>query len=263
LNKIELLFNELGSSGRSALIPYVMAGHPSESATVEIIKALAEAGASLVELGIPFSDPLADGATIQHASQKALDNGMNTDKAFAIVNKARESTGIPIVVMTYYNIVLSYGLDRFAETAGRAGVSGAIIPDLPPEEAEDWIAAAANSSLATIFLVAPTSPDNRITAAADVSTGFVYCVSLTGVTGGRSALSEGVTEFLRRVRSLTDKPLAVGFGVSTPEQASFLSRLADGVIVGSALVDTIDSAITGRSSQAAAEFVKNMRAGMR
>ncbi|MFH1737236.1 MAG: tryptophan synthase subunit alpha, partial [Actinomycetota bacterium] len=244
------------------LIPYMMAGYPAGIKTELLIEKLAVAGADLIEVGIPFSDPLADGATIQKASETALSGGMNTDKVFTAVREARQTTAIPIVVMTYYNVVFRYGLERFAAAAAAAGIDGAIIPDLPPEEAGPWQDAASRFGLCTVFLVAPTSSAERIRRVAEASTGFIYCVSLTGVTGGRAELPRGLPGFIKSVRQATDKPVAVGFGVSTSAQAATLSRLADGVIVGSALIDKMT---TGGSQgiAPAADFVKELKAGIR
>ncbi len=262
MNRLERKFAFLKSDGRSALIPYIMAGYPDDLATVTLITALAGAGADVIEIGIPFSDPLADGATIQKASEVALAGGVTTDKVLAFVREARCVTEVPLVVMTYYNIILRYGLKRFAAAATAAGADGVIIPDLPPEEAEAWKHVASEQDLSTVFLVAPTSSEERIRSVADASTGFVYCVSLAGVTGGRRELSDGLPGFIKRVKNMTSKPVAVGFGVSTPKQAGELSRLADGVIVGSALIDKMAAGgLEGAAS--AAEFVTELKAAMR
>lgn len=260
-SRVDKVFAVLRGSGRSALIAYLMAGYPVGGDTAKSIAAFAESGADIIEVGIPFSDPLADGATIQKASEAALASGVTTDSVFAAVKEARQFTEVPILVMTYYNIALKYGAERFAAAAAAAGVDGAIIPDLPPEEAEMWRTAAAKNGLNTVFLVAPTSSDERIRLIADASNGFIYCVSLTGVTGGRVELSPGLSAFIEKVKKATDKPVAVGFGVSTAAQAGQLSNLADGVIVGSALIDKMTSGSQG--IEAAAGFVKELKGGMR
>ncbi len=262
MNRIDKTFAALKNEGRAALITYVMAGYPHGVDTAKTIAAIAEAGADIIEVGIPFSDPLADGATIQKASEESLAGGMTPDKALKEIAKARRTTQAPILVMTYYNVVLRYGPERFAEAAAAAGVDGAIVPDLPPEEAGRWQNAAVAQDLCTVFLVAPTSSTERIRGAAEASAGFVYCVSLAGVTGGRAKLAPGLPDFIAAVKQTTDKPVAVGFGVSTPAQAGDLSRLADGVIVGSALIDRL-AAGGSEGIAAATGFVSELRAEMR
>lgn len=262
LNRIDTTFAGLREQGRAAFIAYMMAGYPGNVAPAVVIKMLADAGADIIEVGIPFSDPLADGATIQKASEIALSGGLTTDKVFAAVREARQTTTVPIVAMTYYNVVLRYGLDRFAAAANDAGVDGAIIPDLPPEEAGEWRKAAKSHGLSTIFLVAPTSSAERIRRVSNACTGFVYCVSLAGVTGSRTKLASGLPAFIETVKRTTDKPVAVGFGVSTAGQAAELSRLADGVIVGSALIDRM-AAGGSEGIAKTANFVKELKVGMR
>jgi tryptophan synthase alpha chain len=261
-SRIDKTFAALRADGRTALIAYLMAGYPAGVETATTITKLADSGADIIEVGIPFSDPLADGATIQKASEAALASGVTTDLVFSAVSEARKVTGTPIVLMTYYNIILKYGPERFAAAAAAAGVDGAIIPDLPPEEAGTWRRSAAQHGLNTIFLVAPTSSEERIRRVTEASTGFVYCVSLAGVTGGRTELAPGLPDFIEKVKRATDKPVAVGFGVSTAVQAGQLSNLADGVIVGSALIDRMsDGGIRGLATAAA--FVKELKGGMR
>ncbi len=262
MNRIDKTFARLRQEGRAALITYVMAGYPRGLDPAKTIAAMADAGADLIEVGIPFSDPLADGATIQKASEESLAGGMTPDKALAAVAEARKATQTPILFMTYYNIILRYGPERFAEAAAAAGADGAIVPDLPPEEAGRWRTAAGARGLSTVFLVAPTSSPARIKGAAEASDGFVYCVSLAGVTGGRSKLALGLPAFIETVKRTTDKPVAVGFGVSTGTQAAELSRLADGVIVGSALIDRLAAGGTAGVASAAG-FVSELKAEMR
>lgn len=217
-------------------MPYFMAGYPTLEASLEAILAAEEAGADLIELGMAFSDPLADGPVIQAAATHALENGATTEAVFDLLKRIRERSEIPVALMTYYNLVFRYGHERFAKAAAEMGADGVIIPDLPPEEATEWMKAAEEAGLATIFLVAPTSTPERIAMAAAASTGFVYCVSLTGVTGERAALPANLVDLVDSVKAVTDKPVAVGFGISTPMQASEVGRIADGVIIGSALV---------------------------
>ncbi|MHB0977251.1 MAG: tryptophan synthase subunit alpha [Candidatus Aquicultorales bacterium] len=241
-SRITEVFEDLRAQGRPALMPYFMAGYPSQDASREVIVAAARAGADLVELGMPFSDPLADGPVIQEAGRLALEGGTTVETVFELVRSIRRDSAIPVVLMTYYNIAFSYGLERFARSAAESGADGVILPDLPPEESSPWKAAAEAAGLDTVFLVAPTSDDERIARAAKASTGFVYCVSLTGVTGERAALPSNLVDLVAKVKNLTAKPVAVGFGVSTVEQAIEVGKIADGVIIGSALVRLIGEA---------------------
>ena len=225
-------------SGRVNLIPYLMGGYPDRARSIEIGRRLAAAGAAALEIGIPYSDPLADGPSIQRAGQAALAAGASVP---AILEVAREvaAEGVPVVLMTYVNPVLAYDPRRFAADAAQAGVAGVIVPDLPAQEAEPvagWLRAA---GLDTIFLVAPTSAEERIEAACQASSGFVYCVTLTGVTGARREMASGLPDLLRRVRTHTALPIAAGFGISRPEHVRALSGLADAAVVGAALVDEV------------------------
>ena len=250
------------AQGRAAFMPYFTLGYPGLETSVEVIAAIAGAGADLIELGIPFSDPLADGPTIQHSTQVALESGASVARCLEMVSALR-SRGVaqPLLLMGYYNPILTYGVEAFAARAAKAGVVGFIIPDLPPEEAAPLLAACQAHDLALVFLAAPTSSPERLRYIASRSTGFLYLVSLTGVTGVRSALPAGLSEFIGRVRSATDLPLAVGFGISTPEQARMVAGQADGVITGSALIDAVR-----RSPQdpcgAAADLVARLRAAV-
>ena len=218
-------------------MPFLTMGHPRRDSALELVPTLIEAGADLVELGVPFSDPLAEGPTIQGSSQKALENGMNLALCLEQVAALR-SQGIcaPFVLMGYYNPVFQMGIERFAGQAAAAGIDGVIIPDLPPEESADLGEALGDLGLHLIFLIAPTSDDERVRLVAERATGFIYLVSLTGVTGAREQLPRDLEVFVARVRRATDLPLAVGFGIGSGEQARAIAQLADGVIVGSALV---------------------------
>jgi tryptophan synthase alpha chain len=235
--RIDQVFTQLKARQEGALVTFLTAGDPSLKHTADLVVALAEAGADIIELGIPYSDPLADGPSIQASSQRALDRGVTPPMVLEMVRAARERTNVPIVLMTSYNLVLRCGLDSFARDAQDAGADGMILTDLPPEESAHWKAAADAHGLATIFLVAPTSTPARIETITRSASGFVYCVSRTGVTGARTEMAAEIAEFLASVRQQTDKPLCVGFGISTPEHVRQVISMADGAVIGSALVD--------------------------
>jgi len=239
MNRIDRKFKDLRKEKKKAFIAYITAGDPDLATTGKIVLTLEKAGVDLVELGIPFSDPLADGPTIQAASQRALNKKVNLKKIFKTTGVLRDKADIPVVFMTYYNPVLKYGLEKFVSDCKRCGVDGVIVPDLPHDEANDLILSAKKKKIATIFLVAPTSTPNRIKDIAAASRGFVYYVSLTGVTGARTKLPAEVISKVNLIKSVTKKPVCVGFGVSTPKQAKAIARAADGVIVGSAIVKII------------------------
>jgi len=252
------VFSRTKAEGRADLMPYFTLGYPTPAASLDVIEAITSAGADMVELGVPFSDPLADGSTIQHSTQVALENGVSVQKCFEWV-KILRSRGVsqPMILMGYYNPILAYGPDRFVDTACSAGVDGLIVPDLPLEEAVPLESACQKHNLALIYLVAPTTPDSRLAQVTAHSTGFVYIVSLIGVTGARSSLSEVLQDFLRRARMVTTKPLAVGFGISTPEQARRVGKQADGVIVGSALINAVGN--SEYPADAARRYVAELR----
>ena len=240
-NRITKAFEMCRTKGEAAFIPFVTAGDPDLDTTYDLVLTMAESGADIIELGIPFSDPLADGPTIQAASQRALQAGVNPDEILDVVELIRRESQIPIVLMGYYNPVLKYGLSAFAERASEAGADGTIIPDLPLEEARDWQRRASENGIANIFLVAPNTPEKRVEKIAKRSKGFLYYVSVTGITGARKRLPLELTQDLERVRSLSPVPVAVGFGISRPEQVSMLREHADGIIVGSAIVKIIEA----------------------
>lgn len=242
MNRIDRTFAELKEQGRAAFSVYLCAGDPDLETTRDLVVALDKAGVDFVELGMPFSDPIADGPVIQAAGQRSLDRGTKLADVLDIAAQVREQSDIPIVLMTYYNIIHRFGLDNLAREATRVSIDGLIIADLIPEEADDLLAVARPADLATVFFVAPTSTDDRIKLAEETSTGFIYCVSVTGITGARDALPPDLRDHLRRVRPLTTKPLVVGFGVSRPEHVRALSEVADGIIVGSAVVRQIEQA---------------------
>jgi tryptophan synthase alpha chain len=238
-------FAKRRAEGGKAVVFYVVAGDPDLDKTPAIVEALDRAGASVIELGIPFSDPLADGPTIQAASQRALTGGVTVVKTLECVRQIRQRSQIPIVLMTYLNPALQYGLERFANDAVAAGVDGCIQTDLTPEEGEAWIAAARKAGLDTVFLLAPTSTEERINKVAALSTGFIYCVSRTGVTGTQTNVPEELAGLVSRIRQASDTPICVGFGVSKPEHVHTICAVADGVVIGSALVDVIAKAGDG------------------
>ena len=235
--RLDSTFARLKEAHEGALVTFITAGDPHLEGTPALVAALAEAGADIVELGIPYSDPLADGPIIQASSQRALDGGITPDTVLQMVRDCRSTTQVPIVLMTSYNLALKYGLTKFAEVFADAGADGTILTDLPPEEAGPWKEASDAAGLATIFLVAPTSTPERIDLIARSTTGFVYCVSRTGVTGARDEMAPELQALLSRIRAATDKPLCVGFGVSRPEHVKQVLEIADGAVIGSALVD--------------------------
>jgi len=237
LERIQALFAQTKREGRAAFMPYHTMGYPSRAKTLEIVAALAEAGADLFEIGIPHSDPLADGPTVQTATYTALTQGTTVADCLAMVRELR-ARGVeqPFCAMTYYNPLFAYGFQRFVDDAVAAGIDGLIVPDLPPEEADDLEAVCRTVGLATVYLLAPTSTEARIKLVAARATGFIYIVSVTGITGARRELPPDLKDVIRRVRTYTDLPLAVGFGIGTGEQAAAVAQIADGVIVGSALV---------------------------
>lgn len=264
MSLISETFRRLKEEGRAALMPYLSAGHPSLECTEALLPAVAAAGADMIELGIPYSDPLADGPTIQRAGQKALEVGATIAKIHALVRRVKEKgLSIPVLYMVYYNCIYRHGEERFLDEAVHAGVSGLIVPDLPLEEAERLDRLALERELDLIYLLAPTSTSERIRLTAERARGFIYCVSVTGVTGARRELSDAILPLVKRIRSETDLPLAVGFGVSTPEQASTVGMIADGVIVGSALIERIDRANgPDEAVQSAVAYIASLRRAM-
>lgn len=222
---------------RTAFMPYAPLGYPTIEGSLDVVRALVETGADLIELGVPFSDPLADGPTIQAATRQALQNGITLAGCLEVAKQLRaEGITTPFIFMGYMNPFLAFGLEKLGQASLEAGIDGFIVPDLPPEEAEPFEAICTQNGQALIYLIAPTSTPDRIKLLAEKSKGFIYLVSLTGVTGARDRLAEGLPDFVARVRAETDKPLAVGFGIGNGEQAKVVGRYADGVIVGSALV---------------------------
>ncbi|WP_418232537.1 tryptophan synthase subunit alpha [Butyricicoccus sp.] len=244
-----------------AFIPFLTCGDPDLETTEKLIGAIAEAGADLIELGIPFSDPTAEGPVIQDANLRALSTGTTTDKIFDMVRRVRQTVSIPMVFMTYANVIFSYGADRFLKTAAEIGMNGIIVPDVPFEEKQEFEPLCQKYGLDQISMIAPTSHD-RIRAIAEQANGFLYCVSSLGVTGTRTAITTDIGAMVKLVKEVKDIPCAVGFGISTPEQAESMCRQADGAIVGSAIVKLI--AQYGRDSvQPVADYVRTMKTACR
>lgn len=239
MSRINQVFKRLRMRGQAVFIPFVVAGDPDLETTGALILKMAESGAAIIELGLPFSDPVLDGPTIQAAYQRALQKGVNLEDIFRLTERLK---GIvtPLILMTYFNPVFHYGLKAFAKGCKKSGIDGVIVPDLPPEEARPWIQEAREFGLDTIFLVIPSSPPERIRLINRYSRGFIYYASVTGVTGTREKLPEELEFAVRGIKEYSKKPVAVGFGISNPEQAKMISRFADGVIVGSAIVKIIE-----------------------
>ena len=259
MNRIDAKFAELRARKESAFIPYITVGDPTLARTEEIILALEAAGADIVECGVPFSDPIGDGPVNQEAALRALRNPVSYAEIFESFRRVRKRSEVPLLIFTYFNPVFVYGIDRFACDAAAAGADGVLCVDLPPEEAEEYCAALAAAGMRTVFLLAPTSSEARIKKIAQASTGFVYYVSRLGVTGERAALSSDLEQAVRRVKSHTDRPVAVGFGISTPDQARQVAGFAEGVIVGSAIVRMIgELGDSDATAPAVREFVASL-----
>ena len=246
--RIERRFRELADAGEMGLVAYITAGDPSLDATEKIVLAAAEAGADVVELGVPFSDPVADGPTIQRASDRALRGGTSLAGVLQLAKRLRTHTEVPLVIFSYFNPILQMGLAKFGEAAAAAGADGVLITDVTPEEADEYRAAMRACGLDTIFLAAPTSTDARLEKIAAFSSGFLYLISRTGVTGARETLPEDLPALARRVRKFTKLPLAVGFGIAKPEHVSVLGGIADAAVVGSALVAEVEKAADAKQA---------------
>jgi tryptophan synthase alpha chain len=240
--RISQRFGELRESGELGIIAYITAGDPSLDATHKFVLALAEAGADVIELGIPFSDPLADGPTIQRASERALKAGTTLAGVLDLVGRIRQSSQVPLVLFGYYNPFFQMGEEKFAAAASSAGADGVLVTDLTPEESVDYRRILAAHHLDTVFLGAPTSTDERLSTIAAVTSGFLYLISRTGVTGAKDSLPDELPALLRRARAITTIPIAVGFGISLPGHVSLLGGLADAAVIGSALVSEIENA---------------------
>lgn len=261
MNRLDQTFARLKAQRRAALMPYLPLGFPTVETSQQLIRAVAAAGADVIELGIPFSDPLADGPVIQRATHIALQNGMTLTKCFEMAREARDTgVTIPLVLMGYYNPLLRFGLEECTRAARDAGVDGFIVPDLPPEEASLLDAVCRAAELDLIFLAAPTSTVERLRKITGATRGFTYLVSVTGVTGARDRLAEGLVEFVARVRQVTTKPVCVGFGIAHAATARTVASFADGVIVGSALVSRIGQ--DEQAVSAAQGFMGELRAAI-
>lgn len=254
MSRISKVFEKKGP----ALIAYVTAGYPDLTSSLELAPKLEEWGCDMVELGIPFSDPLADGVTIQETSFKALQQGITASHCLELAAKLREKMSIPLLFMTYYNILLKHGLKDFCREAHQAGIDGIIVADMPPDEAGELEKEAKKNGIDIIFLLSPNSNDKRINLVAKHSTGFIYLVSVTGVTGARESLPQELEAFVKKVRNFTSKPLCVGFGISNEVQAAQVGKIADGVIVGSRLLQLIDSPPFSRLEA----FVRSLRSAL-
>jgi tryptophan synthase alpha chain len=240
VSRIAGTFARLKAEGRRGFIPFVTAGDPALDATRRLIIELARAGASVVELGVPFSDPMADGVVIQRASERALKNHVTVADVLSVTREARRETDVPVVLFSYFNPLLQFGLERLCTQARDAGVDGVLVTDLVPEEAEEFSALLSQNGLDMIFLVAPTSPDERLRMIAERASGFIYAVSRAGVTGARGEVSDEAERLVKRVRAVSDLPVAVGFGISTRAQVAEVWRYADAAVVGSAIVAEIE-----------------------
>jgi tryptophan synthase alpha chain len=249
--RISKRFAELRAEGELGIVAYITAGDPSLEATLKFVLALADAGADVIELGVPFSDPLADGPTIQRASERALKAGASLGGVLELVRRIRESSQVPLVLFTYFNPILQMGLEKFAAAAAHAGADGVLVTDLTPEESEDYRRIIRAQNLDTIFLAAPTSDDDRLRKISACSSGFLYLISRTGVTGAKDSLPDDLPGLLRRVRNFTELPVAVGFGISLPGHVSVLGGLADAAVVGSALVSEIEKSSSVEAASAA------------
>jgi tryptophan synthase alpha chain len=236
VTRIGRKFAELHAAGRKAFVGFVTAGDPSTSRTVELASQLEQGGVDVLELGVPFSDPLADGPVIQRSSERALRHGVTLTSVLEVVRAIRKQSELPLVLFSYFNPLMRYGLERLCNDARDAGVDGALVTDLPPEEAQDWLRGARAVDLDTVFLASPTSPDERLQRVCAASSGFVYAISRMGVTGEQRALSEDALPLVARVKGLTQTPVVLGFGLGTPEQVAEAASVADGAVVGSALV---------------------------
>jgi tryptophan synthase alpha chain len=247
MNRINKTFRRLKKEKKKAFVPYITAGDPDIRTTKKLVYALSEAGADIIELGIPFSDPLADGPTIQRAVYRALKAGCTVKKVLRMTKEVRAKIVTPLVYMTYYNIILNYGVERFIKDAKSCGADGIIVPDLPMEESGELTKIADKNDFCVILLAAPTTPVERFKRIARMSRGFIYYVSLTGVTGARKKLSERLKSDIKKLKKVTARPICVGFGVSNPSQAKNLAAVSDGIIIGSAIINALEKHLPNKA----------------
>lgn len=260
MSRIKEIFDKNKSKNTGVLITYITAGYPGIKKTKELILTMEDAGADIVEVGVPFSDPIADGPVIQRASQRALSRGVNPKKILDIISELRRRSSIPVVIMGYYNNFLQYGEEQFAQDAASCSVDGVIVPDLPPEEAETFRSHLLSNGIDMIFLVAPTSTEERIKLICSMTSGFLYCVSLTGVTGKRESLSKMGFSIAKKIREISSIPVAMGFGISKPDHARELSSIVDGVVVGSAIIGIIEENLGKKDMLSkVSRFIKEMK----
>jgi tryptophan synthase alpha chain len=264
MSRIETTFAALKEGGHTALIPFITAGDPDQQTTVELLLTLAESGADLIELGVPFSDPMADGPTIQAASERALEGGMTLNGVLEIVAEVRRKSQIPLVLMGYYNPIYRYGIERFTADATRAGVDALLLVDLPPEEAGEISSVTKAAGLSLITLLAPTTPRERMQKLAAAAEGYLYYVSMTGVTGAAKITPEDIKVAVEELKAMTGVPVGVGFGITTAAEAAAVGAFADGVVVGSALVKIIET-YSGSEQllEKVAEFVVELKRGLK
>lgn len=258
--RIARAFEQAKAEGRAALMPYMTIGWPDMGDTERIVPALVEGGADLIELGVPFSDPIADGPTIQRVNQRALDNGVTPVYSLEVAQRLRDNgVEVPLLFMGYYNPIFSYGIEAYAAACARVGIDGLLIPDLPPEESDPVRDACLAAGINLIYFLAPTSTPDRVAAVTSRANGFIYLISLTGVTGARSELSEGLADYVARVRGHTSLPLAIGFGISNREHVARVEKLVDGAICASALLNDLEGAPSDELPRRAREFVQMLR----
>lgn len=262
-SRIAETFARLRAEGRTAVLPYLTVGYPDLETTLQGVPAIVRGGGDLLELGMAFSDPLADGVTVQKANQRALANGVTTATALEVARKLRaDGVEIPLIAMGYVNPIMAYGLERFVAECADAGIDGLIVPDLPPEESDDLVALCRQHGRDFIMLLAPTSPERRIKDVVSRASGFIYCISVTGVTGARDTLQEGLADYLARIRRYTDLPLVVGFGISNAAHVAEVGKSAEGAIVASALLNRlaeIEDAPLAERIEAIETFVRELR----
>lgn len=265
MDRIAQAFASAKAEKRAAFVSYVCAGDPDADTSLAVLKALADNGADILEIGVPFSDPLADGLTNQLAAQRALESGMTHDKFFAIIRDLRAHTQKPVVLYTYYNLVFSQGIDAYVARCAQAGVDGILVLDCPPEESAEMIAAGKKHGVANIFIIAPTTPETRVKYICEHGSGFLYYVSRTGVTGERKDMAADMADAVAGIRRYAKVPVVVGFGVSTPEHVRAVGAVADGVVVGSALVNVVAAHKDDRAQAAAAiaNKVAHLASGLR